>query len=159
MALQTPILAIDPGPTESAWVLLVDGKPAEFTIDPNEALLGDLLPTTPGDVTLVIEMVACYGMPVGKDVFETVFWIGRFFERWRGQRARLYRKDVKMHLCHDSRAKDGNIMQALIDRIGPKGTKAQPGPTYGCKADIWQALAVAVTAWDRIQDEAKEKKG
>jgi hypothetical protein len=44
------------------------------------------------------------------------------------------------------RAKDANIRQALIDKIGPQGTKAQPGPTYGIKSHSWAALAVAVYA-------------
>jgi hypothetical protein len=44
------------------------------------------------------------------------------------------------------RAKDANIRQALLDLIGPQGTKAQPGPTYGIKSHTWAALAVAVYA-------------
>lgn len=105
----------------------------------------------------VIEMVASYGMPVGRDVFETVFWTGRFAQMWnvqsgieRPHAARIYRLDVKQQLCKDSRAKDSNIRQALIDMFGPGkeaavGTKSAPGPLYGIKKDMWAALAVAVT--------------
>ena len=96
-------------------------------------------------------MVASYGMPVGAEVFETVFWIGRFYERHEnegGRVARVFRKDVKMHLCGQTKAKDSNIRQALIDRYGPGkekaiGLKKTPGPLYGIKGDEWQALALA----------------
>ena len=38
-----------------------------------------------------------------------------------------------------------NIRQALLDLIGPQGTKKAPGPTYGVRSHEWAALAVAVT--------------
>ena len=60
---------------------------------------------------------------------------------------------VMVHLCHDSRAKDTNIRQALLDlfpRAGggatPQvGTKGKPGPLYGVSSHAWPALAVAIT--------------
>jgi hypothetical protein len=58
----------------------------------------------------------------------------------------VYRKDVKLLLCGSPRAKDANIRQALLDLLGPQGTKAKPGPTYGVKSHAWAALGVAVTA-------------
>lgn len=97
---------------------------------------------------VAIEMVASYGMPVGEDVFETVVWIGRFMQvsGCPEKVERIKRHEVKMHLCHNARAKDANIRQALIDKLGPQGTKKNPGPTYGVKSHAWAALAVAVTA-------------
>ena len=98
----------------------------------------------------VIEMVASYGMAVGETVFETVFWIGQFYAA-AGQyrtRYRIKRMEVKMNLCHNSRAKDANIRQALIDRFGIVGTKKAPGWFYGFKADMWAAYAVGVTYRD-----------
>lgn len=84
-------------------------------------------------------------MPVGAEVFETVFWSGRFAQAWGLNFHRIKRHEVKMHLCHNMRAKDGNIRQALIDKLGPQGVKKSPGPTYGISGDCWSALAVAVT--------------
>ena len=78
---------------------------------------------------LVIEMIASYGMPVGKEVFETCVWIGRFEELGRLQNIDVeyvYRKDEKMNICHSMKAKDSNIRQALIDRFGEVGTKRNP---------------------------------
>ena len=104
-------------------------------------------------------MVASYGMAVGKDVFETCVWIGRFAEACGrdsdGEASQLvYRQPVKLHHCHSAKAKDSNIRQALVDRFAPgqpnygKGTKAQPGWFHGFNADIWQAYALAVYAAD-----------
>jgi len=139
-------VAIDPGPTQSALLWFNQGEVQDAMIVENSRAL-DML----GCQDAVIEMVASYGMAVGKDVFETVYWIGRFAQRALNH-DRVYRLDVKMHLCHDSRAKDTNIRQALLDRFpatgGGKtpqiGTKAKPGPLYGIKSHLWAALAVAV---------------
>jgi len=144
------IFAIDPGPEQSAWVEW-DAESEVilgFEIIANERLVRDLSSwhyCEEDKLMLALEMVACYGMPVGREVFETVFWIGRFAEAWNGKYRRIYRREVKTHICHNSRAKDSNIRQALIDRFGPPGTKKNPGKTYGMKKDLWQALALAVT--------------
>ena len=63
---------------------------------------------------------------------------------------RVFRMAVKMHLCHSAKAKDANIRQALIDRLGPPGTKKAPGPTYGVTSHAWPALAIAVTVADSL---------
>jgi hypothetical protein len=160
------ILAIDPNYERSAMVIY---DSASRTIlwsairDNIDALFVCSMPSAPSAPLsadqLVVEMVSSYGMPVGKEVFETVYWIGRFMQAWpRGEesRDRIFRADVKMHLCHSMRAKDSNIRAALLDRFGPGrqkaiGTKKSPGPLYGIKEDLWSALAVAVTYADKNQ--------
>lgn len=138
------VLAIDPGPTKSAWLVYDSGGPtAARGITEN----ADVLATVRVLVAdhLAIEMVESFGMAVGKEVFETVYWVGRFVEAWGREFTRVYRKEVKLHLCGNCRAKDPNIRQALLDKVGPQGTKREPGPTYGISKDLWSALAVAVT--------------
>lgn len=146
------VLAIDPGPTQSAWVLLVDGKPQHFATVSNDHMVGFLKALQP-DIHVVIEKVESFGMAVGAEVFETVFWSGRFAEAARHVPvSRIGRKAVKLHLCGSMRAKDPNIRQALIDRYGGPdaiGRKAAPGPLYGISGDVWAALAVAVTYSDQ----------
>jgi hypothetical protein len=142
------VIAIDPGPVNSAYVEICDGHIVESGIVTNYAL-ANKLKSTSGQFA-VIEMIASYGMPVGKDVFETCLWVGRFVESVSCSYALMYRKDVKMHLCGSTRAKDSNVRQALIDLYGPGkekaiGKKKTPGPLYGIKKDMWAALAVAVT--------------
>ena len=78
------ILAIDPGNTESAHVVM----------NPDYSISGPGIGKYSNDLTLVtvqrmcgfleeelivvIEKVASYGMAVGAEVFETCVWIGRF---------------------------------------------------------------------------------
>ena len=149
------ILAIDPGSEQSAYICFYNGAPTEFSILPNEQLLHIIPQFTADD--MAIEMVACYGMPVGKTVFDTCIWIGRFIQRWDKPFKLIYRKDVKIYLCNSMRAKDSNIRQALIDRFGETretaiGTKKNPGPLYGIKKDLWSALAIAVTYCANYED-------
>ena len=143
------LLAIDPGTTHSGWVLMMSGVPYESGVMKNGEIIDTLRASS--IVPVAIEMIASYGMAVGREVFETCVWIGRFTQAAGPDRVRLvYRKDVKLHLCGSPRAKDANIRQALIDRWGGKaeavGTVKRPGPLYGVKSHAWSALAVAVTA-------------
>jgi hypothetical protein len=143
------LLAIDPGTTHSGYVMLEGGRPWSSGVYENAEILS-ILRDRPA-IPVACEMIASYGMAVGKEVFETCVWIGRFIQAAGPDRVRLvYRKDVKLHLCGSPRAKDANIRQALIDRYGGKaeaiGTVKRPGPLYAVKSHAWAALAVAVTA-------------
>lgn len=152
------ILAIDPGSEQSAYVFYDTfvGKAISFEIMPNDALLKKLGSLISEVEHLAIEMIACYGMPVGASVFETCVWIGRFIEAAAIPHTKVYRKDVKMFLCGSTRAKDSNIRQAIMDKYGSSrekaiGTKKSPGPLHGFKADIWAAMGVALT-WDHTRE-------
>lgn len=147
------ILSIDPGNIKSAYCLIDTEtyKPLSFGKQDNNWLLGFM--DTQGALfdKVIIEMIASYGMAVGKEVFETCVWIGRFVELARLQNIEveyIYRKDEKINICNSMKAKDSNIRQALIDRFGEVGTKKRPGWFYGFKADIWSAYAVGITYLD-----------
>ena len=158
------LLAIDPGNRESGWVVIDKAtcKPLQFGKTENGELLADMhgLRLHHGFRDAAIEMVASYGMPVGREVFDTCVWIGRFYERlWSdgvdSDRLNLvYRQPVKLHHCHSTKANDATVKRALVDRFAPgqtnygKGTKAAPGFFYGFSADVWQAYALAVYAAD-----------
>lgn len=148
------LLAIDPGTTESAWVVWDGDKIIAFDKRPNDEVVRMIRQHGPIAGMWVahccIEMVASFGMAVGQEVFETVYWIGRFAEAFGDEDVtRLTRNIIKNHLCHSSRAKDANIRQAIIDRLGPVGKKKTPGPCFGISGDEWSALAVAITFWDK----------
>lgn len=152
------IFSIDPGNIYSAYCV-IDGdtlKPLEFAKITNIELYNLIREHKFEEADRsVIEMVESYGMPVGREVFDTVFWIGRYYESLKRKcvytPALLYRKEEKLHICHDSRAKDTNIRQALINRFAQhdlkngKGTKNDPDWFYGFKADVWASYAVGIT--------------
>ena len=160
------ILAIDPGSTESAYVILDnDLKPSSIGKIKNEELLDNLSMDRFHAMTMefqgeiiehcAIEMIQSYGMGVGQEVFDTCVWVGRFTERANFKNVKyIYRKEEKMNLCQSTKAKDSNIIQALIDRFAygvknkGKGTIKEKGYFYGFAKDIWQAYAVGVTYHD-----------
>ena len=154
------ILALDPGTLQTGWCILHGSAVERSGVHANERVLAFLQTPELAD-SLAIEMVASYGMAVGREVFETVRWIGRFQQAWRDPEAvhLVYRQEVKLHLCKTVRAKDPNVRQALIDLYPATGggacpqigTKKQPGPLYGVSSHAWPALGVAVVVQSRAR--------
>ena len=149
------ILGIDPGNSMTGYAVIEmpQLKLIEFGKVDNE-VFREKLPSIKADHT-AIEYIASYGMPVGKDVFDTCVWIGRFIERlFPTIPTYIFRRDEKLELCGNPRAKDANIRQALINRFATfdfkngKGTKKQQDVFYGVSKDVWSAIAVAVTYYD-----------
>jgi hypothetical protein len=156
------ILGIDPGNVESAWSFIdaEDMRPIEFAKAPNEevrASLRSALSYHGSELVVAIEKIASYGMAVGESIFDTCIETGRFVEITQGRALLVKRADVKLHHCHSMKAKDGNIIQALKDRFGDKGTKKTPGWFYGFKADAWQAHALAVYVADHYRESHAER--
>ena len=160
------ILALDPGNTYTGYCLVdTECRPIKFGKEKNEVVMSEcmeiLASQTYKPVHIVIERVASYGMAVGREVFETCEWIGRFTQELGNYAdiSYVYRKDEKMCICQSMKANDVTIKQALVDRFAygesnhGKGTKNSPGFFYGFKADIWSAFAVAVTYHDLSKQE------
>lgn len=151
------VLAIDPGNIESAYCV-VDGRtfrPIEFGKADNRDMLDKLWSEIVPCDFYVIERVASYGMPVGREVFDTCEWIGRFtqiiYQMTGAMPDYIFRIDEREAICHDSKAGDANIRRALIDEFADhdlkngKGTKKNPDFFYGFAKDVWAAYAVAYT--------------
>lgn len=150
-------MAVDPGTTKSAFVIMNDRLIIGKGILENEQMLDVVrFPQHAGEACrhvehFVCEMIASYGKPVGAEVFETVFWIGRFFEAFsKPSRHRIYRMDVKKNLCFSTSAKDAHIRQRLIDLYGGSSAIKKDGELHGVSKDVWAALAVATTWRDRV---------
>lgn len=167
------LLAIDPGNIESGYVLVeYEGGRVRKILDAGK-VGNSLLMYKTGDMIrqgetnqIVIELIESFGMPVGREVFQTCIWIGRFIQHARDNSdAQIFssteresvkisyitRREEKLTICGSVKAKDSNIRQALIDKYAEfdwkngKGTKAKPDFFYGFKADMWAAFAVAHT--------------
>ncbi len=169
------VIAIDPGSEESGYVIV--DRDSYRVIDMGKEPNGEVLRIIRGALfealeehegmpKVAIEMVASYGMPVGREVFETCVWIGRFIEICNGfpvRLERIYRAEEKLAICKSPKANDATIRRALADRFAygepnyGKGTKKKPGWFYGFSADVWQAYAVAVTYIDRTKGENKHE--
>ena len=158
----TRIMAIDPGTTQSGWCVLDDGRVVDSGVSENFKVLervlivgGYVSSGLAEPVALAIERFEARGMPIGDESIETILWTGRFRQAWHApdEVVMVKRSAVKLALCGTSKAKDANIRQALIDRLGPTGTKKAPGSTYGVTSHAWAALAVAVTAADLLAAE------
>lgn len=152
------ILGMDPGTNDTGWVTYDRTSNAVLMkgITDNGKLLKELKKPKQEFMGLGYDVSACewiemMGMPVGKETFETVHWIGRFFEA--AHHYRVTRREVKLCICGSMKAKDPNIRQAIVDRFPPSGggkkpqfgTSKQPGPLYGVTSHKMSALAVAIT--------------
>ena len=145
-------IGIDPGSTESGIVVWQADAVALAEVWPNRKLRDWLKFTGPG-YPLKIEAITSFGMPVGAEVFETAYFIGRLLELWETMHPEfpaqlIPRREVKLFWCGNMRAKDPHIRQAIIDRFGGKekaiGRKACPGPLYNVAGHCWSALAIAL---------------
>lgn len=151
------VIGLDPGSEKSAIVIWNGTEIIGTGLSPNQDILDRLQGWTISRetfATLVIEKIESYGMAVGAETFETVFWSGRFAEAYGMHNTqRLGRKGIKLHLCGSVRATDANIRYAIIDRFGGKdkaiGKKANPGVLFGITSHLWAALAVALTYHDQ----------
>lgn len=154
------ILAIDPGNTKTGWCIYdtSNHKIVDKGITDNYGLklwIKSAIENRLFDC-VALEMIASYGQAVGRDIFETCLYIGQLMQIMDDafkDCTLVYRRDVKIAICNNGRAKDKNIRQALIDQFSPigggttpqLGTKKQPGPLYGVTSHIWAALGVGIT--------------
>ena len=97
---------------------------------------------------------------VGYEVFLMTAWVGKMqltVEQAGAEHFKIFRHREKSVLCHTGSATDAQIRMSVIDSMGGKGTKDNPGPTYGVSSDVWQAIAVGITflaegdSWERDQ--------
>jgi hypothetical protein len=149
------VIAIDPGYKRSAFVRFDGTTVLDHAILDNADLLSWIDDVKEPGRVMVLESMQLFSSShgVGQEVFDSVFWSGRFAERWQpGRFDRLLRSKVRAHL-RASRGGDSAVRQSLIERFGPYkeeaiGIKKKPGPLYGIKADEWSALAIACVWWD-----------
>lgn len=149
------IIAIDPAPVKSGFVLADKLKIINIGIHENEKIRFMLKVKQHNLSAFAIELVKSYGMSVGQSIFDTCIETGRFIESYNCDNSvfKYSRKEIVTYICGSSKAKDGNVRQSLIDLYAEHygltdktviGTKKDPGPLYGVSNDMWSALAVSV---------------
>jgi len=140
------IIGIDPGNQQSGYVIVNNGTIEQSGVMENNLLLQSLANFEECEFPriIAIEWIQAMGMAVGKEVFETCMWVGRFVERSGEAEIRLIPRGVIKHFhCGKTTAKDANVAQSLRDKYGQKGTKKEPGFFFGVSSHAWQAFAVA----------------
>ena len=167
------IFGIDPGTIKSGYILLSLSKNNIFDILDKNHIDNNKIKRiiinkyiSYHTIEVAIETIVSYGMRIGQSTIETAIWAGRFFQIMQDlgiEVQMITRPDVKLNLCHDSRAKDKNVTQAIKDRFGNIGTKNNQGRLYSLKTGIEKggrehvlsALAVATTYIDKIYGKCK----
>ena len=145
------IFAIDPGTTQSGWVLLNGGAVIDAGVADNHDLLRWVKAGNGADMLVIETMQATYGT-VGHETIRTMMWAGRFQQAWSDPEAvkLITRQAIKAAVCNgNAKATDAGVRQALIDILGKPGTKKVPGPMFGVASHAWAALAAAVAAQRR----------
>lgn len=150
------ILGVDPGTTKTAWIIFETEKfkILDFGINENLVVVESIISPSAKIDVMAIELIKSYGNVMGDSVIETCIWTGRFIQACPFPWVTIPRKTVVTELCHNPRAKDSNVRQAIIDLYrelyaipNPKdviGKKSSPGPLYGVTADVWSALAIVI---------------
>lgn len=160
------ILSLDVGTTQTGYAIMDwhIGKPTLVSfgkvdnMELRNTVMSELYDRTIDFVAY--EEFASYGMPIGKTTMHSIQWNGRYIELAYSQKVPTYpifRKDVKIHLCQSMKAKDSNIRQALIDRYGVVGVKANQGFFYGVAGDVWSAIAINVTFMEKFSNDAVKR--
>ena len=140
------ILAIDPGTHQSGYCLYDAGRVITSGVMDNHDLL-KIVADDRSDV-LAIEKVVSYGRAVGQEVFDTCEWAGRFRQVWGcpDETLSVTRLQVKQALGLKGADDEAKVNKRLREVVGDKGTKANPGPTFGVTSHAWAALGVAYAA-------------
>jgi hypothetical protein len=148
------LYCIDPGTTSSGYVKLRI-SPSDFIVEEaksdylNEELISASFPSE--NAWAMIEGIAnTYGRSVGRDVMETAWWSGRFYQRFAAigiPTGMPSRHSVLRGLFgRVPKRSDVLVRELLIERFGGKelaiGKKSSKGPLYEVKGHAWQALGL-----------------
>lgn len=144
----TAILAIDPGTTRSACLVMDAGDITEvWANETNEHVLDSLreLHESLPDCIVVIEDIEPRQQPLGREVADTLRWIGRFMEAARPLPVHLVtrRAVTAHHVDGGTKDADKRTRAALIDRWGGLDAIRKGAPLAGIVKDLWSALAIA----------------
>lgn len=138
------VLAIDPGPVKSAYVLWDGTQLLDHADVPNEEYYEWRLHhwASVEFADCYIEKVVGMGQIAGAELFDTAFVAGRLFQCWARHRpfpaTMVSRKDAKRHFAAKN---DAEVARYLQQRFGKRAVNGLNNHEYA-------ALALAVYAFD-----------
>lgn len=150
------VIGIDPGTKESGYVIW-NGKEILAKGIPRNVYLLDTIKNRffpPGSL-YAVEGIQYIGKGVGRDVFETCYFIGMLLSAigcpvGEYEKYLVYRKDVKLFLTGTVKSRDKDIRATLITTLGKEVTK-------GVSNHEWSALAIAVYYYQTFTSAANLK--
>ena len=139
------IIGIDPGPAETAYCVIDELKMICAEKLPNDEFLS-WLRRLGGVEAAAVEGIQSYGMPVGREVFDTCYMVGRIMEICDHQYipAAIYnRPEYSKALCGCGKITDAVLRAALMTRFGGD-KKGEPLHQLKGSTDKRSAFAIAV---------------
>jgi hypothetical protein len=134
------IIAIDPGNKISAY-LEWDGTQIYKACITTNGQIVTLLESSQAEY-LFIEKLANMGQVIGREILDTAFWSGRFYQVWEKKKAdiitdiddtMILRTTIKKH---HGVTNDSGMRKCLIEKYGKQTTKY-------LKSHLWQAFGLA----------------
>lgn len=150
------VLAIDPGNGQSG-VVRFDGERVLYAgVIENQDVL-KIIADDNSDV-LALELFVATNQRLGNESIETIHWGGRFHQASGDPDSVMLipRAQVKRALGLGHRDGDKQVRAKLVEIVGEKGTKANPGPCYGVSSHAWAALGVAYAARQALIPEGEK---
>ena len=150
------VLAIDPGNGQSG-VVRFDGERVLYAgVIENPDVL-QIIADDNSDV-LALELFVATNQRLGNESIETIHWGGRFHQASGDPDSVMLipRAQVKRALGLGHRDGDKQVRSRLVELVGDKGTKANPGPCHGVSSHAWAALGVAYAARQALIPEGEK---
>ena len=150
------VLAIDPGNGQSG-VVRFDGERVLYAgVIENQDVL-KIIADDNSDV-LALELFVATNQRLGNESIETIHWGGRFHQASGDPDSVMLipRAQVKRALGLGHRDGDKQVRAKLVEIVGEKGTKANPGPCYGVSSHAWAALGCAYAARQALIPEGEK---
>ncbi len=145
------IIGIDPGNAETAYCE-IDNQYRILDVwkAQNEEVAKMLKRRCTSKHLVAIESIQSYGMPVGKEIFETCFWIGEYIRICKDmylEYSLIPRPEYARRICGVGKINDTILRQVLLLRFGGY-KKGEPLNSLKGSTDKRSAFAVAVYLLD-----------
>ncbi|MGE3550395.1 MAG: hypothetical protein AB7I29_10920 [Geobacter sp.] len=140
------VFGIDPGTTESGFSLV---GPGYEVLEAGKVLSGDVcnLIRSLNPSVAVVESLQSYGAAVGREVFETAYWIGEYRQVCRQCSIPfvLYpRPEYARAIAGVQKVTDSVLRQALLLRFG---SDTKGGPLFKLRGDSDRRSAYAIAVY------------